>query len=213
MQCYLCTGEVGGDWVYIGKDTYRHMDCNPADYANVLPSDKERETTLWNELMGHADTIRTSRLRVVEILGEYHRDKLYRTRGFSTWDEFSKHLGMKRSWGYELLGIAKNQALLDCIREEPDILEERAKQVSIIAKVADEGNVSSLLRKAKTMTCTDLRNELSTQADTGHITKSYSWTKDEIMTLEDAIAKVKEENGEMSSAKALICIAQEYLGG
>jgi len=53
---------------------------------------------------------------------------------------------------------------------------------------------------------------MSTQADSGVVTKTYSWGKDDYMTIEDAIGKVKREHGEMSSARALLAIAQEYLG-
>jgi len=213
MQCYLCQNEIGAEPQYIGNDTYRHKDCNPTDYAEIAPSEKEREKKLWQDLMFHADVIQSGRLKIIEILHEYHRDRLYRLRGCDTWDEFCRFLGMKRSWAYELLGIAKNQAVIDYVKEAPNILDERTKQIAIVARVATEENVNELMEKASRMTVSELRDEMSTQADSGVVTKTYSWGKDDYMTIEDAIGKVKREHGEMSSARAILAMAQEYLGG
>src|SRR3989304_3044654 len=212
MQCHLCQNEIGAEPQYIGNDTYRHKDCNPTDYSEIAPSEKEREKKLWQDLMFHADVIQTGRLKIIEILHEYHRDRLYRLRGFDTWDEFCHALLIKRSWAYELLSISRNQAVIEYVRAAPGVLDERTKQVAIVARVATEENVNALMDKAARMSVSELRDELSTQADISVVTKTYSWGKDDYMTIEDAIGKVKREHGGMSSARGLLAIAQEYLG-
>jgi len=210
-NCYLCHENIGSHPVNIGKDTFRHLDCSPLDY-DLKPSDKMRADELWDELILHAESINKSRLRLVEILAEFHKDRLYRVQGCATWDDFCKKLGVKRSWGYELLSIAKNQVLLDYVRDEPEVLETRGKQLGIIAKIASQENVDALFSLAKTKTVSELRDELSNQENSDIITRSFSWVKEDYMTIEDAIAKVKEEHGEMSSAKAILGMAMEYLG-
>lgn len=206
--CYLCHEPIAKNPLYIGQDTYRHRECDPLQHNHLPTSDKERADTLWAEMMQIAGEIQGHRLRLAMILKVYHQDKLYRLRGYETWHEFTNFLSLKHSWAYELLSIVKNPYLLEYVQAEPELLEGRAKHLAVIARIADAENVAEMVEKARSMTVVELRNDLSDRADTDWVTRSFSFERHELSTLEDAIERTGLRGG-----RAIIAICQEYLAG
>lgn len=209
--CYLCQNEISGNGLYIGDGTYRHHECNPVEYSDVPADDKESEAKLWDELMQNADEIHHKRLRMVEILSIYHKNRLYRLRGFHTWNDFTAFLGMKRSWAYELLNIARNECVIEYVRDKPSLLDEKTKHLSAIAKIATDESIQGLMQKVNSMTLTDLKNDISTHPNTGLKIMSFTFTAEQLEVLEEAFEYLRTEHNITNKGEALSLACAEIL--
>ena len=211
--CALCHEEENGkQTLYIGNDQWRHTECDPIKYGALSLQDRQLADTLWVELLSCADTIQDNRLKLLGILSTFNQEKLYRCKGFSTWGDFCNYLGMKKSWSYELLKIANNPYLIEKIKADPKLIEERPKHLTVIADMVTRDNVDELVDKASKMTVTNLRNDVMPHADGGEfVTKSYRFRRSDLATLEDAIEHVRGATGEANSGTCIIHLAENYL--
>lgn len=211
--CFLCSEELGDkQTLYVGNEKWRHSDCDPIKYGALTVEDRQLADVLWVELLQCADTIQSNRLKLLGILSTYNQQKLYRCKGFSTWADFCKYLGMKKSWSYELLKIANNPFLFEKIKGNPKLMEERPKHMTVIADVATEDNVEELVYKAERMTVSDLRSEVMPHGDGGEfVTKSFRFRREDLSTIEDAISHVRGATGEANPGTCIVHLAENYL--